>query len=122
MTPEPSELLIKSYSMECSNSVHIGLLTGRQGEEVSGLQSDVLKELSKMHERAWRAMKNMVKALWPSNVPPESMEGLADLFKGARHRFKLWKTSACREGAREAWAMVKTRFTKLDPNRMAEVG
>ena len=27
-----------------------------------------------------------------------------------------------REGAREAWAMVKTRYTKLDPNHMARVG
>ena len=26
------------------------------------------------------------------------------------------------EGAREAWAMVKTRYTKLDPNHMARVG
>ena len=89
MTLEPSELLIKSYNTECYNSVHIGLLTGHQGEEVSGLQSDVLKELSKLHERAQRAMKNMAKALWPSDDPPESMEGLADLFKGAQRRFEL---------------------------------
>ena len=89
---------------------------------MSGLQSDVLKELSKLHERAWRAMKNMAKALWPSDVPPESMEGLVDLFKGARRRFELWKTSACWEGEREAWAMVKTRYTGLDPNHMARVG
>ena len=86
------------------------------------LQSDILKELAKLHERARKAMKNMVKALWPSDVPPESMEGLADLFKGARCQFELWKTSACREGAREAWAMVKTRYTGLDPNHMARVG
>ena len=26
------------------------------------------------------------------------------------------------EGAREAWAMVKTWYTKLDPNHMARVG
>ena len=26
------------------------------------------------------------------------------------------------EGAREAWAMVNTRYTKLDPNHMARVG
>ena len=30
--------------------------------------------------------------------------------------------SSRREGAREAWAMVKTRFTKLDPKHMARVG
>ena len=86
---------------------------------MSGLQSDVLKELSKLHERAREAMNNMAKALWPSDAPPESMEGLTDLFKGAQHHFELWKTSACREGAREAWAMVKTRYTGLDPNHMA---
>ena len=75
-----------------------------------------------MHARARKAMRSMVKALWPSDTPLECMEGLANLFKGARRRFELWKTSACREGAREAWAMVKTRFTKLDPNHMARVG
>ena len=98
------------------------MLTGRPEEEMPVLQSDILKELAKLHERARKAMKNMAKALWPSDVPPESMEGLADLFKGARRRFELWKTSACREGAREAWAMVKTRYTGLDPNHMARVG
>ena len=85
--------------MECYNSVHIGLLIGHKEEEVSGLQSDVLKELSKLHERARKSMKNMAKALWPSGPLPESMDGLADLLKGARRCFELWKTSACREGA-----------------------
>ena len=98
------------------------MLTGRPEEEMPVLQSDILKELAKLHERARKAMKNMAKALWPSDAPPESMEGLADLFKGARRRFELWKTSACREGAREAWAMVKTRYTGLDPNHIARVG
>ena len=50
------------------------------------------------------------------------MEELVNLFKGAHRRFGLWKISACREGAREAWAMVKTRYTGLDPNHMARVG
>ena len=67
-------------------------------------------------------MKSMIKALWTSDAPPESMEDLANLFKGARHRFELWKASACREGAREAWAMVKTCYTGLDPSHMARVG
>ena len=48
--------------------------------------------------------------------------GLVDMLQGARQRFRLWTISACRQGAREAWAMVKTRYTKLDPNHMAEVG
>ena len=102
--------------------VPVGLLTGRPEGEVSGFQGDLLQELSKVHERARKAMRNMAKALWPSDSPPGSMEELVNLFKGARRRFGLWKISACREGAREAWAMVKTRYTRLDPNHMARVG
>ena len=67
-------------------------------------------------------MRSMTKALWPAETPPKGMSELADRFKGARCRFELWKTSACREGAREAWAMIKTRFTKLNPEHMAWVG
>ena len=122
MTLEPSRVLIYSYNTECYNTVHAGLLIDRHEEEVSGLQIDILKELSKLHEHARKAMKNMTKAFWLFDAPPKSMEGLADLFKGVRRRFELWKMSACREGAREAWAMVKTRYTGLDPNHMARVG
>ena len=50
------------------------------------------------------------------------MGELVEMLKGAWRRFGLWKISACRQGAREAWAMVKTRYTKADPNHMAEVG
>ena len=63
-----------------------------------------------------------MKALWPSDTTPKSMEGLANLFKGAQRRFELRKASACREGTREDWAMVKTCYTGLDPNHMARVG
>ena len=100
----------------------MGLLTGRPKGEVSGFQGDLLQELSKVHERARKAMRNMAKALWPSDSPPGMMGDLAELFKGARLRFELWKALACREGAREAWAMVKMRYTRLDPNHMAQVG
>ena len=75
-----------------------------------------------MHERARKAMKSMVKPLWLTETPLEGMSELANRFKGDRCRFELWKISACREGAREAWAMVKTRFTKLEPEHMARVG
>ena len=97
-------------------------LTGRPEEEMSGSQGDLLQELSQVHERARQAMRSVAKALWPSASPPGSMEELVKLFQGARRRFRLWKISACRHGAREAWAMVKTQYTKADPNHMAEVG
>ncbi|XBI16610.1 hypothetical protein VPH35_058840 [Triticum aestivum] len=97
------------------------MLTDRPEEEVSGSSSDLLQGLSQLHEQARQAMRSVAKALWPSDSPPRSMEKLVELFKGARRRIRLWKISACREGAREAWAMVKTRYTKLDPNHMARV-
>ena len=50
------------------------------------------------------------------------MGELVDMLQGARRRFRLWKMSGCRQGAREACAMVKTRYTGLDPNHMAQVG
>ncbi|XBH68617.1 hypothetical protein VPH35_096722 [Triticum aestivum] len=98
------------------------MLTSCPEDEMSGSQGDLLQELSQLHERAWQAMRSVAKALWPSASPPGSMEELVKLFQGARRRFRLWKISACRGGAREAWAMVKTRYTKLDPNHMARVG
>ena len=64
----------------------------------------------------------MFKALWPGEVAPEGMDKLAKRFKRARRRFELWKLSSCREGAREAWAMIKTCFTKLEPEHLARVG
>ena len=114
--------LHSSASEGTDRIMSVGILTGRPEEEVSGSSSDLLQELSQMHERARQAMQSIAKALWPSDSPPGSMEELVQLFKGARRRFRLWKISACREGAREAWAMVKTRYTKLDPNHMARVG
>ena len=98
------------------------MLTGRPEEEVSGSSSDLLQGLLQVHEQARLAMRSVAKALWPSASPPGSMEELVEMFKGARRRIRLWKISACLEGAREAWAMVKTRYTKLDPNHMARVG
>ena len=67
-------------------------------------------------------MQGIAQALWPSASLPGGMGELVEMLKGARRCFRLWKISACRQGAREAWAMVKTRYTKADPNHMAEVG
>ena len=89
-------------------AVVAGMLTGRPEEEVSRSSSDLLQGLSHLHEQARLAMRSVAKALWPSDSPPGSMEKLVELLKGARWRIRLWKISAYQEGAREAWAMVKT--------------
>ena len=98
------------------------MLTGRPEEEMPSSIGDVLQELSQLHERARQVMHGVAQALWPSSLLPNGMLELVDLLQGAQRRFRLWKISACRQGAREAWAMVKTRYTNLDSNHMAEVG
>ena len=67
-------------------------------------------------------MQGVVQAMWPSLSMPEGLGELAEKLKGARRHFRLWKISACRQGAREAWAMVEMRYSQADPNHMAEVG
>ena len=87
-----------------------------------GSAGDLLPELSRLHEQVRQVMQGIAQALWPFVSLPEGIGELAEKLKGARQCFRLWKISACLQGAREAWAMVKTRYTKADPNHMAEVG
>ena len=98
------------------------MLTGRPAEEMPGSMGDLLPELSQLHEQVRQVMQSVAQALWPSVSMPEGLGELVEKLKGARRSFRLWKMSACRQGAREAWAMVKTRYTKADPNHVAEVG
>ena len=100
----------------------VGLLTGRPVEEMLGSSRDLLPELLQLHERVRQAMQSAIQAMWLSLSVPEGLEELTKKLEGVRQRFRLWKISACLQGAREAWAMVKTRYTKADPNHMAEVG
>ena len=85
-----------------------GMLTGRPVEEMPRSAGDLLPELSQLHEQVRQVMQGIAQALWPSASPPGGMGELIEKLKGARRRFQLWKISACRQGAREAWAMVKT--------------
>ncbi len=100
----------------------VGVLTGRPAEEMPISTGDQLPELLQLHERVRQAMQGVVQAMWPSLAMPEGLGELAKKLEGVQQRFRLWKISACRQGAREAWAMVKTRYKKADPNHMAEVG
>ena len=100
----------------------VGMLTGRPAKEMPGSTGDLLPGLSQLHEHVRHVMQGIAQALCPSASPPGGMAELIEKLKGARRRFRLWKISACHQGAREAWAMVKTRYTKADPNHMAEVG
>ena len=98
------------------------MLTGRPAEEMPGSTGDLLPELSQLHERVRQVMQGVAQALWPSVSMPEGLGEIVVKLKRARRRLRLWKMSSCRQGARKAWAMVKTRYTKADPNHMVEVG
>ena len=100
----------------------VGVLTGRPAEEMPVSTGDQLPELLQLIERVRQAMSGVIQALWPAFSLPDGLGELAEKLQGVRQRFRLWKISACRQGAREAWAMVKTRYKKADPNHMAEVG
>ena len=100
----------------------LAVLTGRPAEEMPGSIGNQLPELAQLFERVRQAMSGVVQALWPSLTLPEGLGELVEKLQGVRQCFHLWKISACRQGAREAWAMVKTRYKKVDPNHMAEVG
>ena len=78
------------------------MLTGRLAEEMPGSTGDLLPELMQLHEQIRQAMRGVAQALWPSLSVPEGLEELAKKLKGVRQRFRLWKISACRQGAREA--------------------
>ena len=80
----------------------VGLLTGRPAEEMPGSTGDLLLELLQLHEHVRQAMSGVVQALWPSVSLPEGLGGLAEKLQGVRRRLRLWKISACRQGAREA--------------------
>ena len=100
----------------------VGVLIGRPEEKMPRSAGDLLPELSQLHEQVRQVMRGIAQALCPSASLPGGMGEHVEMLKGARQRFRLWKISACRQGAREAWAMVKTRYTKAKPNHMAEVG
>ena len=100
----------------------VGVLTGRPTEEMPGSMGDLLPELLQLLDRVRQTMRGVAQVMWPSVSTPEGLGELAEKLRGARRHFQLWKISACHQGAREAWAMVKTRYSKADPNHMAEVG
>ena len=80
----------------------VGLLTGRPAEEMPGSSGDHLPELLQLHERVRQAMRGVIQAMWPSLSVPKGLEELAKKLEGVRQRFRLWKISACHQGAREA--------------------
>ena len=98
------------------------MLTGRPIGEFSTFGHDVVAEIQDVHRRARRVLHRMCSALWPEDETPSLVPDLVEKMRDAVKRFHIWKKSACREGAQEAWAMLKTKYTLTDTERLSTVG
>ena len=84
--------------------------------------SDQLKQLVELHKAAELAMKDLIVRLWPGEPLPDSYFGLVKWTVNACPRLEVIKRSICIEGARRAFARVKTHWTKLDAKKLMTEG
>ena len=80
--------------------------------------SDQLKQLVELHRLAELAMKDLIVRLWPAEPIPSSYLGLVKRLVSACPRLEAVKRSVCIEGARMAFAHVKTHWAKLDAKKL----
>ena len=76
--------------------------------------SDQLKQLVELHQLAELAMKDLIVRLWPAEPVPGSYFGLVNRLMSACPRLEVVKWSVCIEGARMAFARVKTHWATMD--------
>ena len=67
-------------------------------------------------------MTDVVTHLWPERPKPKSYFGLLQQFLGAVPRIGEMKRSACIEGARMAFARVKTYWAEMEATTVATQG
>ena len=68
------------------------------------------------------AMRSVVDHLWPGRPRPNSYFSLVQQFLGAVPRIDAVKRSACIEGARMAFARVKTYWAEMEATTVATQG
>ena len=84
--------------------------------------SDELKQMAELHKAADQAMKGFIVRLWPGDALPNSFFGLVRQLVDACPRLEVVKRSVCIEGARRAFALVKTQWVKLDTVKLIKEG
>ena len=84
--------------------------------------SDQLKQLVELHRSAELAMKDLIVRLWPAEPIPSSYFGLVKRLVSACPRLEAVKRSVCIEGARMAFARIKTHWAKLDAKKLMTEG
>ena len=72
-----------------------------------------MSQWAELHRIADDAMTNVIIRLWPSELIPKSYFGLVRRLVDAVLRIDAVKRSACIEGARMAFARVKTFWGKM---------
>ena len=72
-----------------------------------------MDEWAELHRLSGSAMKDIVVRLWPTELIPKSYFGLVQRLVDAATRIDVVKRSACIEGARMAFARVKTFWGKM---------
>ena len=84
--------------------------------------STQLKQMVELHKAADQAMKGFIVRLWPGDALPNSFFGLVRRLVDACPRLEVVKRSICIEGARQAFARVKTQWVKLDAVKLIKEG
>ena len=84
--------------------------------------SDQLKQLVELHRLAELAMKDLIVRLWPAEPIPSSYLGLVKRLVSACPGLEAVKRSVCIEGARMAFARVKTHWAKMDAKKLMTEG
>ena len=71
-------------------------------------------QLAKLHRMSSLAMKDIIVRLWPLGPIPSSYFHLVKRLSDALSRVEAMKRSACIEGARMAFARVKTYWAEME--------
>ena len=72
-----------------------------------------MSQWAELHRISGAAMKNVIIRLWPTEPVPNSYIGLVQRFVDAVPCIDAVRRSACIEGARMAFARVKTYWGKM---------
>ena len=83
------------------------------------LLNEQMTQWAELHRLSGSAMKDAVIGLWPSEPIPDSNFGLVRRLADAVPRIDVVKRSACIEGARMAFARVKTYWAKMKATDVA---
>ncbi|XBH79067.1 hypothetical protein VPH35_105128 [Triticum aestivum] len=78
--------------------------------------------MAELHTAADQAMKGFIVRLWPGDALPNSFFGLVRRLVDACPWLEVVKRSFCVEGARRAFARVKTQWVKLDAVKLIKEG